>query len=78
MSNCYNGYMVNNNINRPFSVCFVSNFDLFKAFKLFDDDESGKITFGNLQRVANELGENLTDEELQVGNYCYVQEVFFI
>lgn len=27
----------------------------------------GKISFNNLKRVAKELGENLTDEELQVG-----------
>ena len=34
-------------------------------FALFDDDASGHITFRNLKRVAAELGENLTDEELQ-------------
>ena len=34
-------------------------------FKLFDDDNSGTITFKNLQRVARELGETLTDDELQ-------------
>uniref|UniRef100_A0A8C3HDG1 EF-hand domain-containing protein n=1 Tax=Chrysemys picta bellii TaxID=8478 RepID=A0A8C3HDG1_CHRPI len=39
--------------------------DILKAFKLFDDNGTGKISFQNLKRVAGEIGENLTDEELQ-------------
>ena len=41
----------------------MCNVDFFK--RLFDHDENGKIGFKDLERVAKELGENLTDEELQ-------------
>ena len=39
--------------------------EMLKAFKLFDDDDSGRIHLRNLRRVARELGENLSDEELR-------------
>merc|ERR1711997_673108 len=38
---------------------------MLKAFAMYDDDNTGKVTFKNFKRVAKELGERLTDEELQ-------------
>ena len=39
--------------------------DINKVFRLFDDDGTGPVTLKNLRRVARELGETMTDEELQ-------------
>lgn len=39
--------------------------EMRKAFRLFIDDESNKISLRHLRRVAKDLGENMTDEELQ-------------
>merc|ERR1719201_465379 len=39
--------------------------EMKKAFTLYDDDGTGKITFKNLERVAKELGEAMSPEELQ-------------
>lgn len=38
--------------------------EMAKAFRLFDADERGRIAFRDLKRVAQELGEALTDDEL--------------
>lgn len=44
--------------------------EILKAFKVFDCDGTGKISFENLKVVAGQVGEDITDEELQV---CEVQ-----
>merc|ERR1712206_68292 len=33
---------------------------ILNPFRLFDDDETGEISFKNLKRVAKELGERMT------------------
>ena len=39
--------------------------DIAKVFRLFDDDNSGSITLRNLRRVAKELGETMSADELK-------------
>ena len=39
--------------------------EMIKAFQLFDENNTGKISLRSLRRVARELGENMSDEELQ-------------
>ena len=39
--------------------------ELRKAFRIFDDDDNGKISFDNLKKVAGELNEAVSDAELR-------------
>ena len=37
--------------------------EIRRAFKLFDDDATGKFSLRNLRRVAKEIGDRLEDDE---------------
>jgi len=40
--------------------------EIDRAFQLFDQQGNDEITFENLKRIAVELGETMTDDELKL------------
>lgn len=42
-----------------------SRANINKIFALYDDERTGFISLKNLQRVAQEIGENISETELQ-------------
>ncbi|KAL6518439.1 hypothetical protein OROGR_018941 [Orobanche gracilis] len=39
--------------------------ELMKAFQIIDQDQNGKISVADIQRIAKQLGENFTEKEIQ-------------
>ncbi|KAK2715957.1 hypothetical protein QYM36_010501, partial [Artemia franciscana] len=65
--------------------CNESKEEVKRAFRLFDEDNTGKITFAKLKKIAKELGEDISDEDLKEmieeadkdGDGAVSQEEFF-
>ena len=39
--------------------------EIMKLFKLYDVDNTGKIALKNLKKITQDIGENITEEELE-------------
>ena len=39
--------------------------ELRRSFRIYDEDDTGKISFNDLKRVAAELNANLSDDEIR-------------
>jgi centrin-1 len=39
--------------------------EVMRAFKMFDDDDRGSFTLEDLKRISEELGQDMTDDELR-------------
>lgn len=46
--------------------------EILKVFDLIDEDGTGGITFENLKKVSDELGEAFTDQELRVSQMMLI------